>query len=343
MASIKEIAQLAGVSQGTASMVLNGKGDKYRISASTQQKIMQAAQQLNYQPNISARRLRSGGETVLPIIALFWSLDTRTALVGRFLKGVQYALNELENEYEILIQPYEGKKIHKIHSLRTGTRFNGAIIANSTEEDEQFLEQTDLNVPIVLYQRDSDKYSSVNVNGYRSGENVAEMFASRGHHRLGLIVPNVSSRAIRLRMEGFLAKAGELGLEIQDEHIVHEDFSYQGGYEAVKRLATYDCPLPTALFVISDQMSVGALKALDEIGVKVPDDIEIIGHDNDEVTHFTIPTLSTVHLPVEEMATECVKLLTDMMLYKSNMKVSKMMDTHIVSRRSCGESERSTK
>ncbi|GAB7053634.1 substrate-binding domain-containing protein [Paenibacillus sp. YK5] len=335
IASIKEIAQLANVSQGTASMVLNGKGDQYRISALTQQKVWEAAKSLNYQPNISARRLRSGGETVLPIIALFWSIDTRAALINRFLKGLQHSFALLDQEYELLIQPFVGTRLHEVRSLITGTRFNGAIIANATEDDEEYLEQANLMVPIVLYQRSSSKYSWVNVDSQKTGEEVAMLFASRDHRQVGLIVPDVSSSAIRLRMEGFLSKARELGMEIADRHIVYSDFSEKGGYQAIRQmLASGD--LPTALFSISDQMSVGALMALTEAGKRIPEDMEIVGHDDDEVTRFTIPTLSTVHLPVEEMAAECVKVLTDLMQYKSHESVHKLFESHLVIRKSCG-------
>lgn len=317
-------------------MVLNGKGDQYRISAETQQRIWETARQLNYQPNISARRLRSGGETVLPIIALFWALDTRTVLISRFLKGFQQKLMDIEGEYEMLIQPYVGTKLHEVRSLATGTRFNGAIIANPTEQDEAYLEQTQFNVPIVLYQRSSVRYSSVYVDSYKSGEEVARLFASRGHRTVGAIVPDVSSKAIRLRKEGFLAKASELGLEVVPEHIVFSEFSEHGGYEAIQRLLASGIKPPSALFVISDQMAVGALSALNEFGKKVPEEIEIVGYDNDEVTQFTIPTLSTVHLPVEEMASECVSLLTDLMHHKAAGPLMKIFDTHMVTRNSCG-------
>ncbi|MCR8629658.1 LacI family DNA-binding transcriptional regulator [Paenibacillus radicis (ex Xue et al. 2023)] len=336
MASVKEIAQLANVSQGTASMVLNGKGDQYRISAATQQKIIEVARQVNYQPNISARRLRSGGETVLPIIALFWALDTRTALISRVLKGIQDSFTCLEEEYELMIQPYVGTRLCEVRSLLTGTRFNGAIIANPTEQDEEFLDQANLLVPIVLYQRSSTKYSYVNVDSFKSGENVAMLFASRGHSRVGVIVPNVSSKAIRLRKEGFMAKAGELALAIAEQHLVYSDFSEEGGYEAIRILMEQEGELPSAIFVISDQMSVGALMALNEVGIRVPKDIEIVGHDDDEVTRFTIPPLTTVHLPVEKMASECVKQLTNLMQHKSNSTVSHLFETHLEIRQSCG-------
>jgi LacI family transcriptional regulator len=335
MASIKEIAQLANVSQGTASMVLNGKGEQYRITLGTQQKVFEAAKQLNYQPNISARRLRSGGETVLPIIALFWAMDTRTALISRFLKGLYNALSNVEGDYELLIQPYVGTKLNEARSLITGTRYNGAIIANPAEEDEEFLDQARLNVPIVLYQRSSSKYSSVNVDSYRTGADVANLFSNRGHADVGVIVPNVSSRAIRLRNEGFLAKAEDIGLIVKAEHIVYSDFSERGGYEAVHQLHAQSQTFPSALLIISDQMAVGALRALNELGKKVPEEIEIVGHDDDEVTSFTIPTLSTVHLPVEEMAGACVTMLTDLIHHREIAPLSNMFETHIVLRKSC--------
>ncbi len=334
MSSIKEIARLANVSQGTASLVMNGKGDQYRISAATQQKVLEAARALNYQPNISARRLRSGGEKVLPIIALFWTLDTRTVLISRFLRGLQQELAEIEGEYELLIQPFVGSKLSETRSLVTGTRFNGAIIANPTEEDERYLEQSQLNVPIVLYQRSSERYASVNVDSYASGRAVAELFASRGHQRVGVLVPDVSSAAIRLRKEGFLERAAELGLEVRDEHMVYGDFSERGGYEAACKLVKTS--LPSALFVISDQMAVGALSGLHDSGKRVPDDIELVGHDDDEIARFTIPSLSTVHLPVEEMARECLRMLVDLIHHRSPEPVARLMDTSIVLRTSCG-------
>lgn len=317
-------------------MVLNGKGDQYRISAVTQQKIYEAAQQLNYQPNISARRLRSGGETVLPIIALFWSLDTRTVLINRFLKGIQDCIVSLDQEYEMLIQPYVGTRLHEVRSLLTGTRYNGAIIANATEADEQYLEQSQLMVPVVLYQRTSEKYSCVYVDSFKTGEEVAQLFADRGHRKVGTIVPGLSSKAILLRLEGFISKAKELGMELAGKHTVYGDFSEAGGYQAVQQLLAVGEPRPTAIFSLSDQMAVGALMALNEAGLRVPDDIELMGHDDDDVTRYTIPPLSTVHLPVEEMAAECVSLLTGLMQHKSKVQAGNVFRSHMVLRQSCG-------
>lgn len=333
MASIKQIAKLANVSVSTASIVLNGKGDQSRISVETQQRILQIARELDYRPNISAKRLRSLGETVAPIIALFWTQDTRSSLIGPFLNGVQSAMQNLDVEHELMIQPFT--RIDSVKSLLTGTRFNGAIITNASEEDEAYLNQTDFKVPIVLYQRSSDKHSFVNVDNFGTGVTIARLFQSRGHTRVGLMVPGISSSAIRLRKEGFLTEAERLGMTVSEEHIVHDEFSEKGGYHAAQRLLAAP-EKPTAVFISSDQMAIGALMALREHGIDVPRDMEIVGHDDYDAARFSYPPLTTVHLPVEEMAAACVNMLTDIMRHKITPPVSQYMETRLVVRGTCG-------
>lgn len=336
MSSIKEIAKLANVSQGTASVVLNGKGDQLRISQATQQRIYEAARALDYRPNISARRLRSSGETVAPIIALFWTLDTRASLIGRFLKGVHQALRSSEEECELLIQPYVSSKLKDVRSLNTGTRFNAAIVANATEEDEIFLREANFNVPIVLHLRDSDLHSYVNVDNYRTGQEVARLFASRGHRHASLISPpDLSSRAIRDRKEGFLQGAAQHGLTVLPEHIGGGDFTEEGGYHAVGELLKAPTR-PTAMFVVSDQMAIGALAKLHELGISIPEEMEVVGHDDNDSSPFLVPSLTTVHLPIEEMAETGVRMCIDLMNHKATGPIARTFTPHFVFRNSCG-------
>lgn len=336
IASMKEIAQLARVSQVTASLVLNGKADQYRIAAATQKRVLEAARALNYQPNISAKRLRSRGEKVVPIIAVFWTTDARWQLIGRFLKGVQAAVNSRESEHEILIQPFTGSRLCDVKSLMTGTRFNGAIIANPTLEDEQFLAETDVPLPIVLYQRNSAKYCSVNVDNYASGCKVADLLAARGHQAAGIVVPEVSSRAVQLRFDGFMDTCAQRGIVVKDEHIVKGDFSEAGGYRSAMKLAESHSR-PSGLFFLSDQMAVGGLRTFYERGISVPEEIEVVGHDNFEIAEYAVPSLTTVHLPVEQMAEASVGLVIDLMSHKATPPISVKFDFHLVVRQSCGD------
>jgi LacI family transcriptional regulator len=335
ISSIKEISQFLNVSQSTVSIVLNGKGEKYRISAKTIKRIQEAAHSMGYQPNISARRLRTSGEKVAPIIALFWTVDARSQLIARYLKGIQAALGHFNGKYEILIQPYIGSELSQVKSLISGTRFNGAIIANATLEDEKFLEEAIVNVPIVLYMRDSSKYCHVHVDDYRTGKDMAKLFASRGHKDVGITIPSVSSRAIQLRVSGFIDGCMESGLNLKDEHTTYGEYSEQGGYSAIMQLGSLQ-EKPTALFFLSDQMAIGGLHAFQQLGIRIPDDIEVTGHDDEEVSKFSIPSLTTMHLPVEEMAFACMELIDDLISHKSSPPISRKFESHLVVRQSCG-------
>jgi len=336
MASLREIAELAKVSIGTTSFVLNGKGDQMRISKATQQKVLEAAKTLGYRPNIMARRLRNEGGKNTPVIAILWTVDTRASLLGRFLKGIQDKFVNQDSKFELLIQPYENSKLHKLDSLLTANSFNGAIIANASERDQFYLENTDIKVPLVLYQRDSEKYSTVNVDSFKTGERIANLFENRGHKKVGMIIPNVSSQAIHLRKEGFINGTRNTLLDLSSNHIIFGDFSEKGGYHAAKELLMKQ-DLPSAIFFLSDHMAAGALAAFHEAGICIPRDIEVIGHDNYELTQFTVPSLSTVHLPVEDMASSCVNTLLYLIENKVDKPVSVSFDTRFVFRNSCGD------
>lgn len=332
MATIKEIAEKAGVSVGTVSFILNGKSEKMRISAATQERVLEVARDLGYLPSISARRLRNSEEKQTPVITILWTLDARASLISRFLQGIQKRSSFKDGMFELLIQPYENGKLNEVESLNTGTRFNGAIIANASEEDLNYLEKTNLNVPIVLYQRYSKKYSTVNVDSKLSGKEVAEYLFEKGHKKVGLVVPTISSQAVDYRLEGFLKAVEDLGME--NLYILRDTFTEQGGYSVIKSLAKKKKELPTALFFLSDPMAVGALLACHEFGIRVPDDLEIIGHDNDDQTAFTFPPLTTVHLPVEEMAVASVNQLLDIINHRLTTPVSLQFRSELVIRKS---------
>lgn len=331
MATIREIAEKAGVSVGTVSFILNGKAEKMRISAATQKRVLEVAKNLGYLPSISARRLRNSEEKQTPIITILWTIDARASLMSRFLQGIQKKSSFKDGMFELLIQPYENGKLNEVESLQTGTRFNGAIIANASEEDLKYLEKTNLKVPIVLYQRYSRRYSTVNVDSKLTGREVAEHLFEKGHKKVGIVVPTISSQAVDYRLEGFLSAVKDLGME--NLYILRDNFTEEGGYSVVKSLVKEAKELPTALFFLSDPMAVGAILACHELGVRIPEELEIIGHDNDDQTAYTFPPLTTVHLPVEEMAVASVNQLLDIINHRLTTPVSLQFRSELVIRK----------
>lgn len=336
MVGIKDIAKAADVSITTTSIVLNGKGTEMRISEKTQKKVLDVAASLGYRPNIFARRLRNKNQNQVPLISILWTLDTRTSLLSRFLSGIQDSKTYEFNEFDILIQPYKNNHIHEVESLLTGNRFNGAVIANASNDDIQYLENNKLNVPIVLYQRDSEKLNTVNVNNFKTGTEVAKLFVARSHSHVALIIPEVPSQAVNDRLEGFKYEAKKHALNLDQTNLIYNAFSEEGGYLAANQLMKAG-ELPTAIFCLSDEMAIGALAAFHEKDVKVPEDVEVIGHDNNFQTKFSIPALSTIHLPVEEMARDSIKLLLDILQYKVEGPAHSSFQPSFIFRKSCGE------
>ncbi|GIO20259.1 LacI family transcriptional regulator [Oceanobacillus oncorhynchi subsp. incaldanensis] len=333
MATIREIAKQANVSIGTASFVLNGKAEQMRISKKTQQKVLETAKKLGYNPSLSARRLRTKGEKEVPVIAILWTLDTRTSLISRFMQGIQTKSLYQDGLFELVIQPYENDKLNEVKSLHTGLRFNGAIVANASDKDMAYLEKADLSVPVVVYQRHSNKYGTVCVDSENTGKELASLFISNGHRHVGMVIPNVSSEAIELRRKGFKERWNRES-EVSNIQEWFGEFSEKGGYEAALHLLRYHNEMPTALFFLSDHMAMGALAAFHQKNIRIPEDIEIIGHDNISSTQFTFPSLSTVHLPVEEMAEACVRQLLKIINHEVDTSESINFESYLVERNS---------
>ncbi|GFN30788.1 LacI family DNA-binding transcriptional regulator [Paenibacillus xylaniclasticus] len=334
MASLKEIAQAAGVSIGTVSVVLNGKADELRIAQQTRERIWAAAKQLDYHPNVTARRLRKGAEQNRPTIAVFWANDFPSELLGRFFSGIQHSILNNGIQCEVIVQPYRPSELHLAERLRSDELCNGAILTGVSDEDIRYLEATVLKVPVVVFNRRMKNYSSVYVDDYEAGYKAAELFASSGRLRPGIIAPNVSSSSILARSRGFLEGCQSLGLNVKPHHEQYAVLNMSGGLEAAKYLLEGEWP--DSLFFPNGIMAVGAMSTFRRTGVRIPDDVAIITYGNSEHEQYTVPSLTSMTLPVEEMACACLELLLDMLKGK-DVLTSRLYETPVVFRESFPE------
>jgi LacI family transcriptional regulator len=330
-ATIKEIASMAGVSPSTASIVLNGKSAERKISKITQDKVFEAARKLNYQPNVSARRLRSQSNESL-IIAVFWASDFRAPMMVRFLRGLQEAALTCEKKCEIMIHPYENDKLHFLtQAFRT---CHAAIICNASEDDMRFLENNSFPVPIVLYNRSSQKFCTVNVNDSLLGEIPARIFSKR-HHKIAAVLDSEAVfPGMKVRTESFISEAKKLGLSVCE--LFHEN-SMKGGYRGGEEICRMN-PLPDCLFCTSDFLAIGALRALLQRKIYVPDQMEIIsiGNGDCELEEYAYVSLSVVHLPMEKMAAACLRLALDLLSGRVSPPCSIELPVVYQERESCG-------
>ena len=315
MATIKDVARISGVSISTVSIVLNGKAEERRISKKTQEEVLSVVKQLNYKPNISAKKLRSNNRHSYTV-ALYWAVSFRPNLLGRFLEGVQQELlkKNSQYEYDIVICPYEIDKLYLEKGLKTASMFSAAIIVASSESDMKYLESLESLIPIVLVNRYSEKYHTVGIDNFLAGAKAGNLFLSKGYKEVGAIYYTDAYLAISERNEGFTNFCKENNIQIPKEYTFFTDNSLEGGVDAAKKFLQLE-KRPSAIYCDSDSIAMGAVYYFNKNGLKIPEDLEIIciGMERKEVTQYCTPSLSVVDVPLEKMASKCINLIEDVL------------------------------
>ncbi|MCR5656417.1 MAG: LacI family transcriptional regulator, partial [Butyrivibrio sp.] len=295
MVTIKDIAKYTGVSPSTVSIVLRGLSEKRNISDATKEKVLQAAKTLGYTPNMQSKLLRSNLPN-LPVITLFWDSSARQYILNRFLKGVQDSIANNGYNYDLQVKPYAIGHLKESMTARTLMGSNGIIICNASKNDIAYLESNDLSVPIVLYNRYSDKYPTVNMDDKEIGKMAAEVFIRHGKKRPALLTSKPNFDGMNIREKEFADAF--LQNKISDIQRIEVDDTPQGGYKGASLLASKKS-LPDCILCTSDNIALGAIKAFHDKGIKIPEKTELIsiGNGSRDLEEYSIPSLSVVSLP----------------------------------------------
>lgn len=313
MANIKEIAAMADVSISTASIVLRGDAQKRKITEKTAQRVLDAAQQLGYTPNVSARRLRAP-QTDNFVISIFWAslwAGEFRAPTLQFLRGVQSVLDTTEKKCEIMIHPYQ--RGHLADNFSRLSLCHAAIVCNATSEDMAALESTLLPVPVVLHSRKSDVLPCVYIDYLHTGEIPAQIFHEQGMKHVLVCSPSSVFVGASDCEKAFIRSALEMGMSVQRLVVEH---NMAGGYRAACEIAQMQ-PRPDSVFFLSDVLTLGALKGFHQAGVRIPEEMKIIslGSYDSDMEEYAMPSLSVVHVPLEEMGaatlTKALNLLSN--------------------------------
>lgn len=322
MATIKQIAEMTGFSQSTVSIVLRNRSKERKIPEKTQQIILEAARELNYRPSMAARQLRSGEGQESLRIALFWANDFRAPMMVRFLKGLRKKMEGLDVKINLSIIPYAAGKLSREELLFSESGCHGAIICNASEEDMGFLNQANLPVPVVLYNRESENYTTVQMDNEEIGCMAAETLWNSGCRTVRMIASAISFPGAEDRNTAFVRKAEELGMGVLPTLFC--DSSRREGCLTVLGLEGPE--LPDGLFCSSDVLALGVLRGLYERKIACPETVKVlaVGNGEPEEAAFSIPSLSVISLPMEAMAEECLEILVDILKHKSGTCVRKL-------------------
>ena len=332
---LKNIAQKAGVSVGTVSLVLNGKGDKMRISKSTQGKINKIASELNYTPTSKRQNKSSLSVNQDYRIGLFWNLESIDWFIGSFVRYLYLASEESNLEMDITVQPYAPGGLNRLEGKINTHRFSGIIIANASDSDLTFLKDNDFDVPIVVLNRETGKYCNVSENDYEAGKACAKLFADNGHKNVGIIGMKRTSLASRLKTMGFKDGCAENNITVKDDWIMEDTrANFEGGYEMTKKLLRQK-EHPTALFVMYHYLALGAVSASKDLGFNIPEDISVIAYGMNSAFEHYSPTISSFNVTSEELAESSLNMLLLLIKHDLNAVVNKNLSPHFFFRESC--------
>lgn len=337
---IREIAKAAGVSSSTVSVVLNDRGDQLRIAKATQQRVRDIAEQMNYMPNISAKRLRSGvSEEAGYVIALFANLEvlqlnTGAALASRMIARFVLASRERNINAEFVLQPYYPGELSKLHSKLNGNMYSGAIITSASDDDLAFLIDNTFSMPIIVMNRNTNgKYMTVQINDYEAGMKCAEIFAQNGHRRVGVIGGKESSLATRLRTLGFQDGCRKFGMEMRPEWLINRNQCESPESHAIEQILTPKDG-PTALVVMNDRALMNLLDTCRRKGLNSPADLEYIAYGTNDMYKYYTPSVSSFAALPEDLANGSLELML-MALKNHSLVVNKPVRVRFEFRDSC--------
>ena len=301
--TIKDVAREAGVSISTVSNALNNVNV---LNPDTKEKVLEVARRLNYTPNLNGRNLKAQATGVL---GLFLGA-IRGPYYGELSDSIYRACQEGGYELEIFLS---SEPSHIIANI-LGHRVDGAIILNSAIGDKQAEILRDQGIPTVYIDRIlvGEKSSSVVFDSRSGGEQAAKFLLELGHKRFMYMEGAKDNYDNKERKEGFLTALKNSGIVVGDEYILRGDFDRTTSYNSVVEFVDSGKELPDAIFAPNDVSAIGVLEALRDTGVKVPEQVSVIGCDDIEISRLVSPSLTTIRTFFEKQGTIAVEQLIRM-------------------------------
>ncbi|MGC8666937.1 MAG: LacI family DNA-binding transcriptional regulator [Chthonomonadales bacterium] len=306
-ATLKDVADMVGVSQATVSYVLNGKAEA-RISEATRRRVLEAAAQLRYRPNALAVAMARGQSRTIGIYQTHVSESPLSGMwAAQVTRGIANALRDLG--YHMLVYNYrEPNEVDPVTFL--DGRTDGLVILAPHAEDAVPCQLAQLGFPIAIiagWPVDGEKAVCVDTDNVAGTRMATAYLTNLGHTRICHLAgpPDVPNAQDRLR--GFQEAMEEHGLGDQ-MHIVQGGFSEAAGYAAAMT-ALHLRPRPTAILAANDIAALGTLKACAELGLRVPQDVSVMGFDDAPICTLTRPTLTTMRQPAAALGAEAARLV----------------------------------
>ena len=295
--TIEDVAQRAQVSIKTVSRVLNNAP---HVRPTTRDRVRNAARELEYRPNLSARRLASNRSFVIGMLYDNPNPD--------YVTQIQYGSLRVcrERGYSLLILPYDSKSpslVGEVIGLRRQATVDGFVVLQPLSDLEELNQQLlEHRIPTVrIAQRQFEGLPQISVGDREAADRMTEYLIELGHRRIGFIMGHPAHGSSHDRLEGHRTALERHGIRFESRLVERGMFDYESGYAGARNLLSLQ-PRPTAIFASNDLMAMAALTAAHEIRLDIPGDLSVAGFDDTSVARFAWPPLTTMRQPIAEVA-----------------------------------------
>ena len=321
--TIKDVAKLAECSPTTVSRVINNSD--HPVSKDTEDKVKAAIEKLNFSPNRIAQGLKSDKSNIIGVIVH----DICDSYFAEMVKGIE----EFISGHEYIVNIYNTsrsveKEVHAVKMLKAN-RADAIVLAGGALMDKEYeqqmytlIEQLKAQGTILLgITPHPFEINNINLGNKKAAETITEYLLENGHREIAFVDGPEKLYTSFLRREGLKDKLKENGLELPDELIFTGDFSFEGGRKAALELIDKIDQF-TAVFAANDATALGLIWELNNQGIKVPDDISVVGIDDLPEAKYSYPPLTTVSLPIHQLGTNIGKYLLENLKEKKNSDFS---------------------
>lgn len=336
-ASLADVAKSLGVSKTLVSLVLNNRGDENGISQETQKKVKAKARELNYRPNLFARGLRMGKSNTIGLVVA----DISNSFYGRLCRTIEDATTGKNYNVMICSSDEDADKEEELIEMLVDRQVDGLIISTTQKSTKGIQRLKKQGFPFVLIDRELPQLGtdSVTVDNRKGAYDAVSHLLKLGNRKIGVLTITPSHLStIKDRVQGYKDALKENGIRYDKQLVKEIPFNnlQQGVKEEIKNLMAPPNKV-SALFAVNNNLAVACLEVLNEMKIKVPQDVSLLSFDDIEAFKLCYPPVTAVSQPIEEMGHKAVEILFNRINAGEEAEVTQsQLNTELVIRRSCG-------
>jgi len=330
--TIIDVAKKARVSPTTVSRVLNDDTEKH-MREETKQRVLKAIKELDYTPDKYAQFMKKQKSGVIGVLVP----DISNQFFSLMVRGVENI--SYKNGYSVIICDAENslEKENNYIDILLKERVEGIILTSSGTQNEQIKKVIKKRIPVILADRRLKNVDLpyVGSDGFKDGYKMTQYLIDLGYKEIGFVRGPSQVATASERFKGYIKAIKQNRLEIRDSYIGQGDYTFKGGYQAGEEMLSSCNKLPQAIIAANDLMAIGIIRAFEEKGLKIPEDIGIAGFDNISVSSWINPKLTTMEIPAYSIGQQAALILISYIRRERKRERNKIVETKLIKGESC--------